>query len=96
LPLFATLFTSGRIAELIILLVIVEAAALLAYRRRTGRGLPPAVLLPHLLAGVCLLLALRAGLAGMHWGWLALALLAALAAHLLDLAGLFRALNQRR
>jgi hypothetical protein len=79
------LFASARIVDLILVLVAIEAAALLAYGRATGRGVPPSGLLPNLLSGALLLLALRCALAGTAWEWMALSLGAALVAHLLDL-----------
>jgi hypothetical protein len=81
----AELFSSGGIAGLIIALVAVEAAALVAYHRRTGRGVAPADLVPNLLAGVFLLAALGGALAGVWWGWIASALAASLVAHVADL-----------
>lgn len=86
----AALFASGRIVDVILALTLAEAVGLVAWHRRTGRGVAPADFLGNLLSGVCLLLALRAGLAGAWWGWIALALLAALAAHLTDLARRWR------
>lgn len=69
------LFASGRIIDLIILAMVLEGALLLAWRARSGRGLPAAETATTLLAGICLLLALRAALVGAHWpvvaGWLA-------------------------
>ena len=81
----SALFASGRIVDLILLLVLAEAAALLALHRATGRGPPPAALLPNLAAGACLLLALRAGLRGATWPVVAACLLGSLVAHLADL-----------
>lgn len=86
----AGLFASGRVADLLLVLLALEAVALLAYRRRRGGGIPAAVLVPNLLAGAGLVLALRTALTGAHWAWTALALLAALAAHLANLAALWR------
>ena len=62
-----------------------EGAALTAWHRRTGRGVAPGALWLNLLSGMCLLLAMRAGLAGAWWGWVSLALLGALAFHAADL-----------
>jgi hypothetical protein len=76
------LFASGRIVDAILLLTAAEAVVLLR-RGRTD-------LLATLLAGVALLAALRLALAGAAWPWLALALLASLAAHLADLARRWR------
>jgi hypothetical protein len=75
----------GRLLDAVISLLLLEIAGLLLWHRRTGAGPPPGALLPNLLAGLCLMLALRAALAGAHPGWLALALAGAGAAHLLDL-----------
>ena len=79
------LFASGRIVDLVLGLTVLEGLALMAYRRRTGRGPAPAPLLANLLAGICLLLAVRAALVDAWWGWLALCLAGSLVAHLADL-----------
>lgn len=81
----ADLFATGRLVDLILGLVMVEALVLSAYHRRTGRGVAGADLIPNLLAGACLLLALRGALTGAAWAWIGLAVMAALAAHLADL-----------
>jgi len=79
------LFASGRIVGFILAFMALEAVVLIVYRRRTGRGVAPGELVPNLLAGVFLLLALGGALSGAWWGWIALALAASLAAHLADL-----------
>jgi len=81
----AALFASGRIVDVVLALTVLEACAVVGWHHRTGRGVAPADFLGNLLSGMCLLVALRVGLAGAWWGWIALALLAALAAHLADL-----------
>ncbi|WP_203071665.1 hypothetical protein [Falsiroseomonas ponticola] len=78
-------FASGRVADLVLLVLLLEAALLLAWHRRTGRGLAPAAILGLALPGVALVLALRAALVGAGWPWVAAALSAAFAAHLFDL-----------
>jgi len=78
-------FASGRVLDVILLGMAVEAAGLVFFHRRTRRGVPPGALLPNLLSGMCLLLAMRAGLAGFWWGWTSLSLLAAGALHGVDL-----------
>lgn len=80
------LFATGRIVDVVLAITALEALLLLAYRRGTGRGPTPADLLGNLLSGVCLMLALRAALVDAWWGWIALWLVAAFAAHLSDLA----------
>ena len=81
----AALVGSGRIVDLILLLVLVEAACLIGWRCRSGRGPRPAMVIANLAAGGSLLLALRAALAGASWPWIACALGVALAAHIADL-----------
>jgi len=84
------LFSSGRIVDVALAALAIEAVALAVLRRRRGRGLSWQVLWPNLLAGAGLLLALRGALTGAHWRWVALALLVALGANLLDLQGRHR------
>jgi hypothetical protein len=79
----ADLFATGRIVDGILALTVLEGCFLVLWRRRTD-------LLITLLAGLGLLAALRLALAGAAWPWLALALLAALAAHVADLARRWR------
>jgi hypothetical protein len=78
-------FASGRIVDLILAFIAVEAAMLAAWRARTGRGLALADIAANLLAGAFLLLAMRMALAGAAWFWIAACLLASLAAHVGDL-----------
>jgi hypothetical protein len=73
----AALFASGRIIDAILLLTVLEAGFLL-WRRRAD-------LVLTLLSGLGVMVALRLALAGADWRWLALALLASLAAHVADL-----------
>jgi hypothetical protein len=80
---------SGRIVDLVLAVVAIEAALLFALRRRLGRGPRPADILAMLLPGVCLMLALRAALTGAWWGAIAVALAAAFLAHLADLSRRF-------
>ena len=79
------LFASGRIVDIVLAITAIEAALLLAYHRRTGRGPAPKDVVGMLLAGACLMLALREALVGAEWRWIALWLAAAFVAHLNDL-----------
>jgi hypothetical protein len=81
----ADFFAHGHAIDLILALVVVEAALLIRRRLVTGRGPPPAAILANLLSGTFLLLGLRSALVDAWWGWTALCLLAALAAHWADL-----------
>ncbi len=80
------LFEAGLAIDLILGLVALEGAALLAYKRQTGRGPSMPALLATLAAGAFLMLALRAALTGAGWPWVAAWLLGGLIAHLFDLA----------
>jgi hypothetical protein len=72
-------FTTGRAADLALAVIVIEAVALLylggAWRRAV----------PNLMAGACLLLALRWALTGAHWSWMAVALTASLIPHAFDM-----------
>ena len=84
--LFSQLYANGRIIDLVLLGVAIEAALLVWYRRHTGRGPRVRDLLPTLLSGVLLLLALRAALTQSWWGWVAAPLALALVVHVFDLS----------
>jgi hypothetical protein len=79
------LFASGRAADIIIGLLIVEALVLWLVHKWTGQGLAAPMILSNLASGLCLVLALRGALTGAHWTWISACLLAGLAAHAADL-----------
>jgi hypothetical protein len=82
------LIEDGTVARLIVAVLLAEAAFLLvvAWRRRRRRSAPPLrELLPTLASGLFLVLALEAALAQSGWLWIGGWLVAALAAHLVDL-----------
>jgi hypothetical protein len=83
--LLAGWFASGRIVDAVLALVVLEVIALAFLRLAKGRAVPFLGLLVTIAAGVCLLLALRAALAGADWPWVAVALTGSLVAHLADL-----------
>jgi len=85
MALLAALPGVGYAVDLALVVTVLEAVALAAYHRGTGRGVAPGLLLGNLLSGACLLLALRGALAGAGWVWIAPCMLAALLAHLADL-----------
>jgi len=81
----AEFFASGRVADVILGFMAVEAIVLLALRRAMGSVLQIADIAGILLPGAFLLLALRGALVDASWGWIALSLSAAFIAHLADL-----------
>ena len=80
------LFASGHVIDFVLAIVGLEAAALLAWRRRRYRGLAPVDVLGQLLAGALLLGAVRCALTGTDYRWTAAFVTASLPAHLFDLA----------
>jgi len=78
-------FASGLAVDLVLALMVAEAVLLLALHRYAGRGPVPRDWLANLVSGFCLLLGVRAVLAGAQWPLLALALIGSLIAHLTDL-----------
>ncbi len=92
-----SLLTSPALIDFIIIFTMIEAVVLILWRRRAsaisrrerpaigGGTAGSAAVGLMLLPGVCLLLAVRAALAGAPWPWVPTALAAALVAHLLDL-----------
>ncbi len=80
------LFADGRIVDLILALMVLEAMALAIYRRRTGRGVGIRSLLVNLGAGAALLLTLRAVMTGAGLAVVAALLLLALVFHVADIA----------
>ena len=80
------LFDGGRVIDLILGLMVVEAIALAVLYHMTGRGIAPVRLLPNLFAGAFLMLALRASLTGGGGTAIGSWLILGLVGHLADLA----------
>jgi hypothetical protein len=79
-------FLAGAHAvDLILAIVAAECVALTLYWHMTRRGIAPAKLMPNLLAGALLLLALRLALSGYAWPWYTACLAAAGIANVADL-----------
>lgn len=79
------LFRSGSLVDLILLLVILEISAIAIYWRVSGRGIALADLIPNVLAGFFLLLALRVALADGGWMPLSTCLACSGIAHAIDI-----------
>ena len=79
------LLLSRRLIEGVIAFTVLEGVALIVYHRTTGKGVAPRDFAANLLSGLCLMLALRAVLAGSGWAWTAGLLMGAGAAHAGDL-----------
>ena len=81
----AELFASGRLIDLILALMALEAAFLAVLPRFVAWAPPFASLWPTLLSGAFLMIAVRFALTNTSWVFIATALLAALLAHVVDL-----------
>ncbi len=88
-------FSSGLIIDAILVLVVLEAAALLWWNRRTGRGPAPLPLLCNLASGAALMLAVRASLTDSGWPIVAACLFGSLLAHVGELAIRLRRTSRR-
>ena len=86
----SALIESGRIVDLILVLLIGEAVLLFALRRLYALGPGLNKLLFNLAAGACLLMALRSALTDSGTFAIAAWLAAGFAAHVLDLASRWR------
>ncbi len=87
----AELFASGRVIDCIMLLMLMELAALILLRRKSPTGASIVALATNMLAGAALLLSLRAALTGSRWQVVSMWLLLALFAHVADLKMRWRA-----
>jgi hypothetical protein len=86
----ADFVASGRIIDVIVAMMLIEAIVLHALHRRTGRGIPAPDIAINLVAGASLMLAVRAALTGAAPAWLLLCLGVSLAAHIADVARRWR------
>lgn len=82
----SSLLGQAHLMDLVLAITIFEGLLLAAYHHRTGRGLAPADYALNMVAGMCLMLALRAVLAGAADPWVLLFLMASGVAHGSDLA----------
>jgi len=83
---FGELLASGRLVELLLAFVVLEAVLIIGYRSWRGDGIAPLPLLLNLAAGASLMLALNAAVTGSGSGAIAGWLVAALVFHVGDFA----------
>jgi len=84
MSMMSDLFASGAFVDAVLIVLVLEAAAVIGYWLWKKRGIAPADFLPGMCSGALMLLALRAVLAGSGWLVPTLCLMAAGAAHLID------------
>ena len=80
-----SLVATGGLLDLVLLLIGVEIVVLWFTRKRVKRLPTLRYLLPNILAGAALILALRLSLSGASWVWIPTLLTLSLIAHLSDL-----------
>jgi hypothetical protein len=86
----AELFASGNLVDVILLLVVGEIVALMLLWRWKRRGIPPADLIPNVLAGAFLLLTVRLVLGGAGWIVCSACLAAGGIVHVIDITRRWR------
>lgn len=89
-PFVGTLLAGGHAIDLILLAMVLEGLALIAYQRVTGKGIAPLAVVANLTSGAGLLLALRAAMSGWGMATIATCLLVSFAAHVADLSRRWR------
>ena len=79
------IFSGTLLIDIVIAVTVIEWLLLSWWHRRTGRGIPMSELRATLLAGLYLMMALRASMVSAPWYVVALLLLAAGLSHAADL-----------
>jgi hypothetical protein len=79
------LYSSPHLIDLILLFTVLEGVIIARWWK-----VPARIVTVMLLPGLCLLLALRAALAGAAWPWVPVALTGALLSHFYDMRERFR------
>ena len=79
------IFSGTLLIDIVIAVTVIEWLLLSWWHRRTGRGIPISELRATLLAGLYLMMALRASMVSAPWYVVALLLLAAGLSHAADL-----------
>lgn len=79
------IFSGTLLIDIVIAVTVIEWVLLTWWHRRTGRGIPMSELRATLMAGLYLMLALRASMMSAPWYLVALLLLAAGLSHAADL-----------
>ena len=78
-----SLFESGRVADIVLLVMALEAIAIVTFLRPSRFNL--FALIGNLVGGAALVVALRLALTGGPWPWMAIALVVSMAGHVVDL-----------
>lgn len=79
------IFSGTLLIDIVIAVTVIEWVLLSWWHRRTGRGIPMSELRATLLAGLYLMMALRASMVSAPWYVVAMLLLAAGLSHAADL-----------
>lgn len=90
MPVIEQLITSGDFFDWVLAAIVVEGFLLTGWLIYKAKSKRPFTLLPNLLAGASLMLAVKIAVTNAPWYWLAAALTAALLAHIVDLISRLR------
>lgn len=90
MPVIEQLITSGDFFDWVLAGIAFEGALLTGWLMYGAKSKQPFTLLPNLLAGASLMLAVKMVVTDAPWQWLAAALTAALLAHIVDLISRLR------
>lgn len=85
MPQISAFFLSEHIADLVLVVMAIEAAVLVWLSRRPHSKFSAFTVMSALLPGFFLALALRSALVRAEWFWIALVLMGALITHLIDM-----------
>lgn len=85
MDMLADLIRSGRIVDIVVLVLALELILLAALYARSKTGVRPYSALVNIGAGGSMAMALKASLTGLGWQWIAVWLVTSLVFHALDL-----------
>ena len=84
MDILSELILSGRIIDIVLVVLFLELVVVSVLYRARGNGIPPYPLMVNIGAGGSLALAIKASLTGAGWQWIAFWLVASLIFHVLD------------
>jgi len=76
---------SGRVIDVVLVVIAIEAALLAYFRIRHRLGSPVVRMCANLASGASLMIAIRLALTDAHWGLIMLCLMVSFIAHLTDI-----------
>ena len=86
MDLLRELILSGRIIDIVLVVLLLELVAVTILYKTRNKGIPPYPLMVNIGAGGSLALAIKASVTGAGWQWIAVWLITSLVFHVLDLS----------